>query len=410
MPEMTDATGDPTGPLAGIRVVDLTGVLFGPLATRILGDWGADVVKVESLSGDLWRNIGAARHPGMSGPFMAVNRNKRSVAVDLKHPDGKTVLERLIRSADVVVSNIRPEGMARLGFDAERCRSLNPDIIHVTATGFGQDGPWRARPAFDEIVQAASGFASALGSTEEPALVPSLLADKICGLELAGAIAAALVHRERTGEGQSVEVPMLETVAAFNSIEMLGGHAFEPPIGPTGYHRLRSRRPARTADGWLAMLPYTGAHWAALFEAIGHPEWVDEISVHDPVERGRRLGELYDRIHEITPTRTTAEWIELLLRLDIPVAEFAEVDRIADQEHLEQVGLFRTMEHPTEGAIVQARPATRFSASPPSIRRMPPGLGEHTREVLAEAGFIGDEIDRLLAAGVVAEPHTDAAG
>ena len=193
---------------------------------------------------------------------MAVNRNKRSIARS-KHPDGKTVLQRLLRTTDVLVSNIRPAGLARLGFSYEDCKALNPKLIYASATGFGQDGPWRARPAFDEIIQAASGFASALGTEAEPAFVPSLVADKLCAVALSSAISAALLHRERTGKGQSVEVPMMETLAAFNSIEMLGGHAFSPPIGPTRYKRVQERSPVRTKDGWITMLPYQaiiGAH------------------------------------------------------------------------------------------------------------------------------------------------------
>ena len=222
----------PSGPLAGIKVLDLTSVLYGPYASQTLGDWGAEVIKIEPLTGDTWRYSGQFRNRGMTGQFMAVNRNKRSLALDLKQPDGKSVLQRLIATADVLLTNIRPAALARLGFGYEACQQINPRLVYAAATGFGQDGPWAARPAFDEVIQASSGFASAMGSDDEPAFVPSLVADKICGLTIVGAVSAALVHRERTGKGQMVEVPMLETITAFNSIEMLGGHAFDPPIGP----------------------------------------------------------------------------------------------------------------------------------------------------------------------------------
>src|SRR3954452_19939857 len=230
----------PTGPLAGIQVLDLTSVLFGPYAAQTLGDWGAEVIKVEPLTGDTWRFAGQFRNRGMSGQFMATNRNKRSLALDLKHPDGKAVLQRLIAKADVLVTNIRPAALARLGFGYEDCQQLNPRMVYAAATGFGQDGPWAARPAFDEIIQAASGLASSIGSDEEPAFVPSLIGDKICAMAMVGAVSAALFRRERTGQGQMVEVPMLEAIAGFNSIEMLGGHAFDPPIGPTGYKRMKN--------------------------------------------------------------------------------------------------------------------------------------------------------------------------
>ncbi len=387
---------EPTGPLKGFRVLDLTTVLFGPFATQTLGDWGADVIKIETLTGDTWRTSGQFRNRGMSGQFMAANRNKRSIALDLKHPDGKAVLRRLISTTDALVSNIRPAGLGRLGFSYESCKELSPKIVYAVATGFGQDGPWRARPAFDEIIQAASGFASAMGTDEEPAFVPSLIGDKICGMALSSAVTAALLHRERTGEGQMVEVPMLETLAAFNSIEMFGGHAFVPPIGPSGYKRMKARRPVRTKDSWLTMLPYSGDNWCAFFEAVGHPECIEEFSVRDPVLRAQNIDKIYDRMRDIAPTRTTAEWEELLLRIDVPHTAFAKLTEIAEQPHLKAVGLFQELEHPTEGKIRQARPPARFSRSPASMHRPTPRLGEHTREVLSQAGYEQADIESLI--------------
>jgi crotonobetainyl-CoA:carnitine CoA-transferase CaiB-like acyl-CoA transferase len=397
---MTSST-PPTGPLKGYRILDLSTVLFGPYASQMLGDLGADVIKIERLEGDGWRSAGQFRHRGMSGQFMAVNRNKRSLALDLKHPDGKAVLQRLVRTADVLVSNIRPAGLARLGFSYEDCRALKPDLIYASATGFGQDGPWRARPAYDEIIQAASGFASALGTEDEPAFVPSLVADKLCGMALSSAVSAALLYRERTGEGQQVEVPMLETLAAFNSIEMLGGRAFSPPIGPARYKRVQERRPVRTKDGWMTMLPYSSDNWCAFYEAVGHPECIEEFAVRDKVERARNIDRIYDKMSEIGLQRTTAEWEALLLDIDVPHTAFAVLEEVTEQPHLKAVGLFEELDHPTEGKIVQARPATRFSASPAGIHKLPPRLGEHTCEVLREAGFSDDEIDAMLKANAI---------
>jgi crotonobetainyl-CoA:carnitine CoA-transferase CaiB-like acyl-CoA transferase len=391
----------PTGPLSGIRVLDLTSVLFGPYAAQMLGDWGAEVIKVEPLSGDTWRYNGLFRNRGMSGQFMAVNRNKRSLALDLKHPDGKAVLRRLIPTADVLVTNVRPAAMARLGFGYEACAQLNPRLIYAAATGFGQDGPWAARPAFDEIIQAASGLASSIGSDEEPKFVPSLVGDKICALAMTGAISAALFRRERSGKGQMVEVPMLETVAAFNSIEMLGGYAFDPPIGPTGYKRMKERRPVQTRDGWLTMLPYSGDNWCAFFEAVGRPELIEELAVRDPVARAHNIDRIYARMSEIGPTRTTAEWEALLLRLDVPHTAFAKVTEIDQQPHLAAVGMFAAIDHPTEGRIKQARPPTKFSDDPPNIHRMSPRLGEHSHEVLRELGLSDAEIRALVESNAV---------
>lgn len=390
------------GPLSGFRILDLTTVLFGPFGAQTLGDWGAEIIKVEGLGGDMWRNSGIFRNRGMSGQFMAANRNKRSIAVDLKHPQGKEVLRRLIPTVDALVSNVRPAGLARLGFSYDTCRELNPRMVYAVATGFGQDGPWAARPAFDEVIQAASGFASAMGTDEQPEFVPSLIGDKICGMALTAAVTAALLHRERTGEGQMVEVPMLETLASFNSIEMFGGKAFVPPIGPTGYKRMKARRPVKTKDGWLTMLPYSGENWVAFFEAVGHPECIEEFAVKEPVARARNIDRIYDKMREIAVTRTTAEWEELLLRIDVPHTAFAKLAEVEKQEHLAAVGLFQEVDHPSEGKLLQARPPARFSKSPASVRRLAPRLGEHTREVLAEAGYAEAEIEALLAAKAVA--------
>ena len=395
---MTEATG----PLAGLRILDLTTVLFGPFGAQTLGDWGAELIKVEGLTGDQWRYTGQFRNRGMSGQFMAANRNKRSVAIDLKSPGGAEVLRRLVAQADALVTNIRPAALERLGFGYEACKALNPKIIYAAATGFGQDGPWAKRPAFDEIVQATSGLATSIGTDDEPVFVPSLVGDKVCGLSLAAAVSAALVHRERTGQGQLVEVPMLETLAAFNSIEMLGGHAFVPPIGPTGYKRVRERKPARTKDGWLTMLPYSGDNWCAFFEKVGHPECIEEFSVRDPVKRAANIDKIYARMKEIAPSRTTAEWEELLLSIDVPHASFAKMTEISEQPHLKAVDLFQEIDHPTEGKLRQARPSARFSETPAALRRPAPLLGQHTREILEEAGYTAAEIDALIERGAAA--------
>lgn len=381
------ATAAATGPLKGIRVLDLTAVVLGPYATQTLGDWGAEIIKVEPPQGDLLRNSGVYRHRGMASVFLGVNRNKRSLCLDLKTAEGAEVLHRLIPKVDVLVSNVRPAGLARLGLGYEDCARLNPRLVYAVATGFGQDGPDRARPAFDEIIQAASGLAAVVGEDGPPAFVPSLVADKITGLALLSAVLAALLHRERSGEGQYVEVPMLETLTAFVGVEHLGGLTFEPQHGAPGYKRLRHRKPVPTADGYITLLPYTAAHWRAFFTAAGRPELIAELGVEDPVKRNANIDRVYAAMAEIARTRSTAEWLALCDELDIPATAFSRLEDLPRHPHLQAVGMFETMEHPSEGTLRYARPATRFAKTPANVRRPMPRLGEHTAELLRELGY-----------------------
>jgi formyl-CoA transferase len=400
-----EAASSPThGPLAGIRVLDLTAVVLGPLATQLLGDCGAEVIKVEPIEGDMMRANGVSRHRGMSSIFMAVNRNKRSLALDLKSPEGVAVLARLAPTVDVFVHNMRPAAIERLGLGYAAVSAWNPGIVYCAAPGFGQDGPDRDKPAFDDIIQAGCGLVSLNGrGHDRPFYTPSLIADKTAGLMVANGVMAALVHKARGGSGQYVEVPMLETLTAFVLAEHLGGLAFEPPPAPAGYARLLAggRQPAPTQDGWIAMLPYTGAHWAAFFEDMGRPELIEAYSVHNRHERNRHAQALYGHLREITPTRTTAGWMEVCARLDIPATPIVGLDELPEHPHLKAVGLFEEADHPTEGRVRYVRPTTRFAATPSAVWRQAPVVGQHTDEILAEAGYSDDEVTALAGRGVV---------
>ncbi len=396
MPETLST--DATGPLKGLRVLDLTAVVLGPFCTQMLGDWGADIIKVEPPTGDLVRNSGVHRNRGMASVFLGINRNKRDLAIDLKSPEGAEVLRRLIPRVDVLVTNIRPAGMARLGFGPEECRVLNPRLVFAVATGFGQDGPYRAKPAFDEIIQASSGFADIVGEDQGgPVFVPSLIADKVTGMALLSGVLAALYHRERTGEGQLVEVPMLETLTAFLSVEHLGGLGFEPRHGPAGYQRLRHRKPAPTKDGHITLLPYSSANWVAFFTMAGREDLIETLSVRDPVKRNANIEAVYAAMAEVARSKTTAEWLALCEQHDIPATGFTRIEALTEHPHLKAVGMFEEHDHPSEGRIRMAKPPTRFEKTPANIRRLAPRLGEHTVEVLQELGFTAEEIAEMQA-------------
>ncbi len=387
------------GPLAGVRVLDMTGVVLGPLATQILGDFGADVIKVESLDGDLIRDNGVVVTPGLSSLFMGVNRNKRSLAIDLKRPEGVAAVRRIAATADLLVHNIRMEAMERLGFGYEAMRALNPRLVYCVATGFGQDGPDRARPAFDDIIQAASGLAAL---DETPRYMPTLVADKVTGVAFVNSILAALFHRERTGQGQYVETPMLETMVSFLLAEHMGGIAFEPPVGGAGYARILKggREPAQTRDGWIAVLPYTDDHWLAFLRAIDQEPLAREI-VGDRVAKNTRVGELYAALRIALKTRTTQEWLDLCDELDVPATRIYALDDLPNHPHLKATDFFFESDHPAVGRVRTARPPQRFSQTPAEVRSLAPTLGQHSVEILQEAGLSQTDIDALIARGIV---------
>ncbi|NNM72768.1 CaiB/BaiF CoA transferase family protein [Enterovirga aerilata] len=400
----------PPGPLAGIRVLDLTSVLMGPFATLQLGDLGADVIKVEPPEGDIVREIGPGRGPKMGGMFLHTNRSKRSIVIDLKRPEGRDALLRLAATADVMIFNMRPKALARLGLDYGSVRAVRPDIVFVGLVGFGQEGPYAARPAYDDLIQGASGVPALVAAASDgtPRYVPVNIADRVVGLFAVQAILAALFHRQRTGEGQEIEVPMFETMTGFVLGDHLGGLTYRPPLDAGGYARLmsRHRRPYQTADGHICVLIYTDKQWRSFFAAVGSPDLIEDPRFRNLKARLRHIDEVYGEAGRIFRTRTTAEWRDVLERADIPNMPMHTLATIQDDPHLKAVGFFEAAEHPAEGPVVSMRVPSRWSRTQPRAGRPAPRLGEHSREVLAEAGFPDREIAALVAGGAVREGGT----
>lgn len=401
------------GPLAGIRVVDLTSVVLGPYATQILGDMGADVVKVEAPEGDVLRSIAPARSLGMGAAFLSTNRNKRSVALDLKNEPGRAALLRIIKTADVFVHSIRPQAIARLGLGWTDLRPINPRLIHCSAWGFGSGGPYADKPAYDDVIQAMSGvadLAARRGDAPHPLYAPTILADKTAALTVVYAVSMALFQRERTGHGQEVEVPMFETLTSFVLLEHLAGAVFDPPRGSMGYDRALAphRRPYATSDGFVAVLPYTTRQWRSFFAVAGRREMLDDSRVNNPAERSRNIAALYRIVAELMPERSTTEWLALLEKADVPATPVNSLEDLLRDPHLEATGFFEPFDHPSEGRLRMAAVPVRFKETPGGIRRGAPRLGEHSTEVLAEAGLSLREIEELIAAGacIQANPPT----
>lgn len=397
------------GPLEGIRVVDLTANVMGPYATLQLADMGADVWKIEPPVGDAMRNVGPSRHRGMGSVFMHLNRNKRSVALDLKKPAGIDLLLRMIDEADVLVYSLRPQAMQRLGLSYDDVRARNPRIVYCGAFGFGQDGPYAARPAYDDLIQAASGSAAAQGrKIGPPQYAATPVGDRGVGLALAMAVLAALVARERTGVGQAVEVPMFETFAHLVMSDHLYGLTFDPPIGEWGYARSMDpkRRPFETADGrFVAVNLYIDKHWQAFFELSGHAALIDDPRFVDVHARQEHQGQLYDFLIETMRTKSADEWLDLLVAADIPAIEAHTPESLLSDKHMTAVGFFVDEEHPSEGKVRGMAPAARFNGARGEIRYPAPRLGEHSANVLAELGIDEEDVARLVSSGVVSVPE-----
>jgi crotonobetainyl-CoA:carnitine CoA-transferase CaiB-like acyl-CoA transferase len=374
-----------TGPLAGVRVLDLTTVVMGPSATQMLGDLGADVLKIESPAGDSMRWIGPWRHPGMGPLYLQANRNKRGLMLDLKSPTGKARAVALAERADILVSNVRPQGLQRLGLDYEHISAVNPKIIYCAAVGYGAGGPDSGKAVYDDLMQAASGIAGLFRAVDgAPRYAPVNICDRVVGLYVANAVTAALYHREKTGQGQLIEVPMFETMTQFVLSAHMGGGAFVPPEGAMGYKRLlsRTRGPYATRDGHLSLVVYTDKHWRAFTQLVGCPELLDTDARFTSQESRTRHAEDVGRfLAEHLPARTNREWLNILNSIDIPACPVNAVEDLFEDPHLKAVGFFDELEHPTEGKLKVCRFPVRFSASPSSVQRLAPGLGEHNEQI-----------------------------
>jgi crotonobetainyl-CoA:carnitine CoA-transferase CaiB-like acyl-CoA transferase len=375
------------GALAGLRVIDMTGVVLGPYATQILGDYGADVIKIEPPGGDIMRHAGPMKHPGMGHIFINANRNKRSVVLDLRQPEQREQLLALCKTADVLTYNIRPASMARLGLSFETLHALNPRLVVCGAYGYSEGGPYSEWPAYDDLIQGAAcipWLMTQSGSTE-PRYVPATFADRVTGLNMVHAVLAAVIARYRTGLGQHVEVPMFECLLQFVLGEHLGGETWQPAIAPMGHSRMlaANRKPYQTQDGYICALMYNDAHWQSFLKLIGRPElFLSDPRFTTQGERIKHIDALYAFVGEHLRTRCSETWMKELAANDIPVMPMMKLDDLLTDPHLTATQAWVDVQHPHEGTLRQFRPPVRMSATPTGIWRPAPRLGEHTEEVL----------------------------
>lgn len=402
-PALVSMETQPTGPLRGIRVIDLTTVVLGPFATQTLGDMGADVIKIETPAGDAVRFIGPSRTPGMASYYANLNRNKRCIVLDLKTEVAKQALWKLVEGADIVVHNMRLGAAERLGLTYENLSRINPRIILACASGFRKSSSARDSPAYDDLIQGRSGMASLNpGPDGAPRYFPTVVADKHCGMTLAAMIGMALFHRERTGQGQEVHVPMLETMLSFLLVEHFWGATIGEPERGMGYPRMLTpyRRPYPTMDGYICLIAVSDEHYRKIFTAFGMPELMEDPRFNSIKARSDNVELVYGTLNDNMTTRTTAEWTEILTLADIPNGPVNTLPQLLEDAYLRETEFFTEVEHPVEGKFVVLAVPAQFSATPPSVHRLPATFGQHTDEVLREIGYSDVEIASITGRAV----------
>ncbi|MBL4757126.1 MAG: CoA transferase [Rhizobiales bacterium] len=391
-------TGFPS-PLSGLRVLDLTSVVYGPYATQTLGDFGADIIKIEPPDGDMTRAIGPGKSPDMGALYLGSNRNKRSIVLDLKKENARDALWQLIDGADMIVHNIRPQKMLALGFGPDAVLARKPDIIYGALLGYHEEGPYGGMPAYDDVIQGQSGLAGTFTARDgEPVLIPTIVADKTAALLATNGLLAAVIRRMASGKGVFIETSMFEGLAGYTLVEHQYGAVFDPPLSGLGYPRMlsRDRRPFPTIDGFICMMAYTDKHWRSFFELTGQPELSDDPRFSRIGERAKNIDALYQLIGGPLAQKTSQEWLKILKDVEIPSGPVNRLEDLRDDEHLNAVGFFRPFNHPTEGDMEIPDTPYRLDGNPLPVHRHHPLLGEHTSEILSEAGLSEAEIAAIL--------------
>jgi len=386
-------------PLSGVKVLDLTTVVFGPYTTQLLGDFGADVIKIEAPGGDPMRRIGPSRNKGMSSIFLGSNRNKRSLVLDLKTEKGRDVLWRLIAVSDMFVHNVRPQKIKTLGFDPKTVCERNPGIIYGGLHGYRASGPYGGRPAYDDIIQCNSGLAGIFAERDGvPQMVPSIVADKTAALMAANGLIAAYVKRLRTGKGTYVECSMFEALVSFNLVEHQSGGTFSPSVGRMGYDRVLSkyRLPHKTKNGFIAVLPYTDKHWVDFWDVVDSPENAADERFFSMASRSDNIDLLYEKLAELLVVRDTEEWLSLFTKADIPATPVNTLSDLTLDKHLRDIDFFREYDHPSEGPLKVPDTAYQFDGQSLPVREHQPILGEHSRKILSEIGYSEEEIALII--------------